>query len=265
MSNRTISVARRIFAWLYFPMTCHGDGNCPLGTRMTVNQLTAAGRRISPGLFGMFVFVTGCLAPSAGFAANEIAPTARATVSAEALAEELAHGEQVAIINADDASSSGDLADVKRVYYSTALSTRAAQDAAQRDRRAGAQARWLLGNTEQWKSSRLPRMQGVDRTEPLRVKPVELALALADAVDMQVVDLRSRERFDVATIATAESLLPHEFEAELERFSKRRWLVLIDQGDGIADALARTAFAKGHRLVAVIDGGFPAWAAAENR
>lgn len=192
-------------------------------------------------------------------------PGTRATVTAEALAQELADGGQVALIHADEAGAAGGRAEGNRVYYSTTLSIRAAKDAALRDRRAGLQARWLLGNPAQWTHSRLPRLQQVEHEVPLRVTPAELALALADAVDMQVVDVRSREQFDVATIANAEALLPHEFEVELERFSNRRWLLLIDQGDGIADALARTAHAKGFGLVAVIDGGFPAWVVAEQR
>lgn len=227
-----------------------------------MTQLIAARRRISPCLFRMCLLIAGCVASCAVLAVDT--PVSRATVTAEALAQELVGGEQVALINAAMAPANVDVAEPKRVYYSTTLSVRAATVAAQRDRQAGKDARVLLGNDVQWASSRLPHIQGTERNGPVKISPAELAQALADSVDMQLVDIRARERFDVATIANADWMLPHDFEADMERFSNRRWLLLIDQGDGVADALARAAFARGHVLVAVIDGGFPAWAASEH-
>lgn len=156
-------------------------------------------------------------------------------------------------------------AEVKRVYYTNSLSIRAATDAVRRDHSQGLPAQRLTGTPLDWVE------RGLTFAPELPAKPAvitarALSEAIADEVDVQIVDLRGGAN-DVGTSsvsANALRLLPHEFEAALPELSRRRWLVLVDDGHGVASAFADLAFARGYVLVAVLEGGYPAWIANES-
>lgn len=175
-------------------------------------------------------------------------------------------GETVVLVNADEKGRKPRVEQgVTRVYYTLTPSARAAADAVLHDTASAARSYMLMGTPVDWEEMHIPLPERL-ASKPLSISAATLAQAIADEAGLQLVDLRGTAQDEHApTIGPARRLLPHQFEAALPQFSKRRWLVLVDDGHGDADALAHEAFSGGHRLVAVLQGGYPAWVATPNR
>lgn len=188
-----------------------------------------------------------------------------ALISPAAAQDDVMAGRPILFI---DAASESPLpppqADLKRVYYSSSLSIRAATNAVRRDQNQGLTAQRLTGTPLDWAEHDLNFSLNL-RSKPSLVTANELAEAFADEVDVQIVDLRgASENVGTSSVsASALRLLPHEFEAALSEISRRRWLVLVDGGNGVANSLAQLASERGYVLVAVLEGGYPAWIANE--
>lgn len=93
---------------------------------------------------------------------------------------------------------------------------------------------------------------------------------IADEVGLQVLDVRnSRGAEDPERLRSpfpeARRLMPHEVANELPKLSKRRWLAFVDGGNHDAGPLASDAFKRDFPLVAILDGGYPAWVSAADR
>lgn len=166
-------------------------------------------------------------------------------------------------IGEDSPASGGDL---RRVYYVLGPSIRASVDAVIQDRNSGFQSQRLTGTPLDWSELNLPIGKPVLPTEPLTISARELAQAIADEVDIQLVDLRGSSIEDPLPSISPRALrlFPHEFEEALSELSKRRWLVLIDDGHGLARIFAQDAFSRGYLLTTVLEGGYPAWIADEH-
>ena len=174
-------------------------------------------------------------------------------------------GRPTLFIDAASESPPPPQAEVKRVYYINSLSIRAATDAVRRDQNQGVPAQRLTGTPLDWVELGLPFATELP-ARPAVITVRALSEAIADQVDVQIVDLRGAAD-DVGTSSVSTNalrLLPHEFEAALPEMSRRRWLVLVDDGHGVAHAFADLAFARGYVLVAVLEGGYPAWIANES-
>lgn len=156
--------------------------------------------------------------------------------------------------------------EINRVYYSRSMSIREATNAVRRDQSQGLSAQRLVGTPLEWAESGLEFNSPILPSEPLAIGAEELRKAIADEVDVQIVDLRgAADEVETASVSQdALRLMPHEFEEALAELSRRRWLVLVDDGYGVAKVFADLAFAQGFVLVAVLEGGYPAWVEAES-
>lgn len=186
-------------------------------------------------------------------------------VSPAAAHDDVLAGRPILFIDAASESPPPPQIEVKRLYYTNSLSTRAATDAVRRDQNQGLPAQRLTGTPLDWVELGLTFAPELP-TKPAVINARALAEAIADEVDMQIVDLRgAADNIDTSSVsANALRLLPHEFEAALPEVSRRRWLVLVDDGHGIANAFADLAFSRGYALVTVLEGGYPAWVANES-
>jgi rhodanese-related sulfurtransferase len=103
----------------------------------------------------------------------------------------------------------------------------------------------------------------------LRIEPRVLSEVFKDSEDVQVVDLRHSDpgRYTQAgyPFPRALRLLPHQIDAEPSPLSKQRWTILIDDGNRVAEPIAERLFQRGYLLIAVLDGGYPAWARTTDR
>lgn len=187
-------------------------------------------------------------------------------VSPTVVHDDVLAGRPLLFIDAAAASPPQSGPEVRRVYYTRSPSTRAATEAVRRDQNQGLPAQRLTGTPVDWAELGLALDLSILESGHSVITPRELAEALADEVDVQIVDLRGAAD-DVGTSsvsADALRLLPHEFESALPELSRRRWLVLVDDGHGVANAFADLAFARGYVLVAVLEGGYPAWIKTES-
>jgi len=147
------------------------------------------------------------------------------------------------------------------VYYSRSPSARPAVRAAQEAAHAGTRdARWLAGTPLDWQREQLAIAEPTP-SEPLRLDAKELAAAIKDGADLQLLDIRGREHFDQGHLPGARHQMPHELDAALAKLSKARWTILIDDGTRLAEPLARTVHRKGYVLTGWLAGGYPAWVA----
>lgn len=197
--------------------------------------------------------------PSGGVARND-------RVSPEEFLVLARSGEPAVLVHLDGKNSIPPVDEsVVRVYYTLTPSTRIAADAVLRDGASAARSYRLTGTPLDWEEMHIPLPERL-AAGPQSISPAVLASAIADEADLQLVDLRGpASGADAPSIGPARRLLPHEFDEALPQFSKRRWLVLVDDGHGAAEAWAHEAFSRGYRLVAVLQGGYPAWVAAPDR
>lgn len=147
------------------------------------------------------------------------------------------------------------------VYYSRSPSARTAVRAAQEAARSGARdSRWLAGTPLDWQREQLAITEPTP-SEALQLDPKELAVAIKDGADLQLLDIRGREQFDQGHLPGAQHQMPHELDAALAKLSKARWTILIDDGNRLAEPMARELYRKGYVLAGWLAGGYPAWAA----
>lgn len=198
----------------------------------------------------------------------------------------------VELINADRFSREAQTipSETRRVYYTTGISIRASRDAVLRDRQQQGNrmvpsgmtpsiqpSQRLTGTPLDWRQMALPVDREVFTERPRSLTPRALSEAIKDGVDIQIVDLRPRpplppDPSSVQATASASlsfpqtlNLFPHQLTEAAPELSKNRWLVLIDDGDGIAVQLAEQLFNQGFLLVGFLEGGYPAWVAATDR
>ncbi len=191
------------------------------------------------------------------------------------------------LINADKISSSAEMppSEPRRIYYTTGISIRAAREAVLRDRRQQGNritpsvqpSQRLIGTPLDWKSLGLPVDREAFREKGRAITPRALSEAIKDGVDMQVIDLRPRPprpprppdnaatASEISPFPQALNLFPHQLNEAVAEFSRNRWLVLIDDGDGMAKQLAEQLFHQGFFLAGFLEGGYPAWVAATDR
>ncbi|WP_431112952.1 rhodanese-like domain-containing protein [Variovorax paradoxus] len=173
----------------------------------------------------------------------------------------------------------------RRIYFTKEPSFRAAHAAVIRDRLAGSTAvrvnepgipgsQRLTGTPLDWRRAGLKFHGDPVPSRPLQLTPRQLSEALKDGVDLQVIDLRplpprvGASATDTQTAPFADSalrMMPHEIDSELPKLSKLRWIVLVDGGGQAAMPIAENMHQRGFSLVAVLQGGWPAWVAATDR
>src|SRR5262245_49497442 len=96
------------------------------------------------------------------------------------------------------------------------------------------------------------------------IDPTSLKAAHSDGAELAILDLREDGQFPLGHLLYAAATPYSRFEALVERLVPRRTtrVVLVDDGDGVADKAARIMARHGYTDVAVLSGGCPAWAAA---
>lgn len=168
---------------------------------------------------------------------------------------------------------------IRRVYYTTGISIRAARNAVFQDRQQQGNrvtslsqpSQRLTGTPLDWKQLALPVDREAFAEKSRAISPRALSEAIKDGVDVQIVDLRPRPPLPPDAKVAAESfpkalnLFPHQFADAAPELSKSRWLVLVDDGEGTAMQLAEQLFNQGFLLVGFLEGGYPAWVAATDR
>lgn len=87
---------------------------------------------------------------------------------------------------------------------------------------------------------------------------------LSDGEEIALLDVRETGQYADGHPFFAAPLAYSRFEIDLERLVPRRSvrLVLLDDGDGVAERAARRAEGLGYTNVAIMEGGAPAWKAA---
>lgn len=206
----------------------------------------------------------------------EITPEAVLALQSNGVAHILIDAQQVTRQAAPPAK------DVRLVYFTMGPSSRAAHEAVLRDRKASTpreSSQRLVGTPLDWSRLGLLFSDGNSPKieHPTVISTKDLSDAIKDGADLQLVDLRpasppsSLPNLAPTVTATppslpgATNLLPHQLDAELPKFSKSRWIVLIDDGNRVALPIAERIFQKGYTLVCILDGGYPAWVSATNR
>lgn len=167
---------------------------------------------------------------------------------------------------------------IRLIYFTMEPSFRAAQEAVLRDRAAVVpreSSQRLTGTPAEWSGLGLnfPRGMNPKREHPTLISPKSLSEAIKDGVDLQIIDLRPTSLPTPASIAASASnslpgavnLLPHQLDAEIPKLSKLRWIVLVDEGNRVAQPIAERMFQQGHTLICILEGGYPAWVSATNR
>jgi rhodanese-related sulfurtransferase len=188
---------------------------------------------------------------------------------------------QLELINADKPPREAQAvpSELRHVYYTTDISIRAARNAVLRDRQQQGNratpstqpSQRLTGTPLDWRRLALPVDREAFAEKRRSLTPRALSEAIKDGVDLQIIDLRPRPPPPPESSSTPESfpkalnLFPHQLTEAVPELSKSRWLVLIDDGDGIAVQLAEQLFNQGFLLVGFLEGGYPAWVAATDR
>jgi rhodanese-related sulfurtransferase len=92
----------------------------------------------------------------------------------------------------------------------------------------------------------------------------QLKAMLSDGGEIALLDVREAGQYADGHPFFAVPCAYSRFEADVERLVPRRGvrMVLIDDGEGVAERAAKRAEALGYTDVAILDGGAPAWKAA---
>jgi rhodanese-related sulfurtransferase len=215
------------------------------------------------------VIFLSCVVLSASALAQSTVAMQQLSLTPEATKEMQNSGQAMLLVNTDLQGTSvpAPKSDQQQiiVYFTSSISTSPAQKAAQTARGKGfAKAYWLSGTPSEWVANGL-RLPGVKLPSgPIPVSVNDLAAAMKDDGELQLIDLRGQgdSRYD---FPHATKVMPHEVQAASARWSKSRWLVLIDGGDRVATPIAEQLRADGFELVCVLDGGYPAWTAANTK
>ncbi len=165
---------------------------------------------------------------------------------------------------------------IRRIYYTTGLSSRLAQNLITQDRNKVQPAaisdtlklssQRLTGTPIEWQRIGLKFNQSPLPSKPLLVSPKQLAEAIKDNVDLQVIDLNpALPNAKTTSFPQALHVLPHELDTELTKLSKQRWVILIDGGNRVAQPISERLFQQGYKLITILEGGYPAWVRATDR
>lgn len=77
---------------------------------------------------------------------------------------------------------------------------------------------------------------------------------------VDIVDLRSPHMPNTSpAIPGSRRLLPHQIESDKAGLLKQKWLILVDSGDRVASPIAERLYSRGYVLIALLEGGHPAW------
>jgi rhodanese-related sulfurtransferase len=154
---------------------------------------------------------------------------------------------------------------INLVFYSRTPTAHSARSAAEAAVAAGVtNARWLAGTPFDWEREKLGISAAADEG-PLPVRVKELAAALKDGAEFQLIDVRPPGQFQEGHLAGAKHSMPHEIDAAMAKISKARWTILIGDDTDLAQSLARDLYRKGYVLSGWLDGGYPAWMAEPNK
>src|SRR5256884_9156457 len=87
---------------------------------------------------------------------------------------------------------------------------------------------------------------------------------LLDGAELALIDVREARIFSESHLLFARSVPLSRLELRMARLVPRRAtrIVLVDDGDGLAERAAAVLERHGYTDVRVLDGGNPAWAAA---
>lgn len=191
------------------------------------------------------------------------------SIAPDALKQMQRDGAMLALVEADVAaavsSASARSADQNVIFFSSRLNQQAAIEAAAALRDKGRDnVYWLEGTPAHWAAAGLKLPGEVESSGPVLVSAQDLRAAVANRASVQIVDLAAGE--DVAArLPGAKNLMPHQLDAALAKFQKTDWIVLVDNGNRMAQPLADRLYARGFQLVGVVDGGYPAWLAATRK
>lgn len=220
---------------------------------------------------GWFRVLTAPLSASVFSFAVLLGANAAEVFAAEAISPEATRHLQVThapivLVNADrDVLQLAPDEQINLVFYSRTPTAQAARNAAEAAMAGGVtKARWLAGTPVDWEREKLGITAAGDG-EPLPVGVKDLAAALKDGAEFQLVDVRPPERFKEGHLAGARHAMPHEIDAAVAKISKARWTILIGDETDLAQSLARDLYRKGYVLSGWLDGGYPAWMAEPNK
>lgn len=165
-------------------------------------------------------------------------------------------------------------AGIRHIYFTLGPWSRSAQNRVLQERRGVANSseaakfssQRLVGTPLDWQGAGLKFGRNPLPSRPLTISPKQLAESIKDGVDLQIVDLRPQAEGSEASVApTARRLMPHQLDGDTGLLAKQRWVILVDGGNRVAQPFAERLFAKGFVLIAVLDGGYPAWVEATDR
>jgi rhodanese-related sulfurtransferase len=186
-------------------------------------------------------------------------------------------GAPLVLIDADKYLDGGNLRPrrqgIQYVFFSHAPGFRVPMEMARRERGADPRpvephlaSRYLTGTHLDWQFHGIKFERDSVLSGPVRLSAERLSNALRDESDMDIIDLRSPHHRETSPkIPGSRNLLPHQIETEDVGLDKRRWLVVVDGGDGIAAFIADRLYARGYTLIAVLDGGYPSWLSTAQR
>ena len=182
-------------------------------------------------------------------------------------------GKAYLLVDADsDRSCAPSSGAVRVIYYTRTPAFRSAQLLALRDRNAAPDAlepsQRLTGTPLDWERLKLSIGQPFELADPTPLTPQQLAQAIRDEVDIQIIDLRpllSAEQQGITEFADSLRILPDQLSAESRKLSKKRWTVVVDGAGAISRNAAEELQVQGFRLAGYLAGGYSAWAVAKDR
>ncbi len=97
-----------------------------------------------------------------------------------------------------------------------------------------------------------------------RIDAAALRAALLDGAELALLDVREERTFSESHLLFARSVPLSRLELRMARLVPRKAtrIVLVDDGDGLAERAAEVLGRHGYPDVRVLDGGNAAWAAA---
>lgn len=121
----------------------------------------------------------------------------------------------------------------------------------------------LQGGLEGWKSAGIP-LSGPQISDPvthLRLSAItarHLMQAIRDQDDFMLVDVRGPDAFQSGHAQGAINVSPRDLDAASASWTKSKWVVVYDDGRGLAQAALSTLHRSGFTAVGYVRGGYPA-------